>query len=152
MTYTKATTASFSQRIAGLLSALIIGLLLSACQMPSYSPPGGSSGPSGSSGGGGGAQAVAVPGWVPVVAALVVVAFAVVECPVVECPVVECPAAVSLKNSPAGNLETLREQMAVAQREAPETDSLLKIWIRLWMTHSTALMMLWVAPAKVPAK
>ncbi|MBT7257481.1 MAG: hypothetical protein HN881_00550, partial [Porticoccaceae bacterium] len=51
MTYTKATTASFSQRIAGLLSALIIGLLLSACQMPSYSPPGGSSGPSGSSGG-----------------------------------------------------------------------------------------------------
>ena len=33
MTYTKATTASFSQRIAGLLSALIIGLLLSACQM-----------------------------------------------------------------------------------------------------------------------
>ncbi len=56
MTYTKATTASFSQRIAGLLSALIIGLLLSACQMPSYSPPGGSSGPSGSSGGGGGAS------------------------------------------------------------------------------------------------
>jgi hypothetical protein len=94
---------------------------------------------------------------VPVVAALAVVECPVVECPVVECPVVkclavECPAAVSLENSPAGNLEILREQMAVAQREAPGTDSLLKIWIRLWMTHSTALMMLWAAPAKVPAK
>ena len=94
---------------------------------------------------------------VPVVVALAVVECLAVECPVVECPVVkclavECPAAVSLENSPAGNLEILREQMAVAQREAPETDSLLKIWIRLWMTHSTALMMLWVAPAKVPAK
>jgi hypothetical protein len=94
------------------------------------------------------AQAVEVP----VVEVPVVVALAVVECPLVECLAVECPAAVSLENSPAGNLETLREQMAVAQREAPETDSLLKIWIRLWMTHSTALMMLWVAPAKVPAK
>ena len=94
------------------------------------------------------AQAVEVPVVeVPVVEVPVVVALAVVEC-----LAVECPAAVSLENSPAGNLETLREQMAVAQREAPETDSLLKIWIRLWMTHSTALMMLWVAPAKVPAK
>ena len=109
------------------------------------------------------AQAAAVPVVevpvveVPVVEVPVVAALAVVECPAVECPVVkclavECPAAVSLENSPAGNLENLREQMAVAQREAPETDSLLKIWIRLWMTHSTALMMLWVAPAKVPAK
>jgi len=99
------------------------------------------------------AQAVEVPVVeVPVVVALAVVALAVVECPLVECLAVECPAAVSLENSPAGNLETLREQMAVAQREAPETDSLLKIWIRLWMTHSTAFMMLWVAPAKVPAK
>jgi hypothetical protein len=89
---------------------------------------------------------------VPVVAALAVVECPVVECPVVKCLAVECPAAVSLENSPAGNLEILREQMAVAQREAPGTDSLLKIWIRLWMTHSTALMMLWAAPAKVPAK
>jgi len=104
------------------------------------------------------AQAAAVPVVevpvveVPVVEVPVVVALAVVECPAVKCLAVECPAAVSLENSPAGNLETLREQMAVAQREAPETDSLLKIWIRLWMTHSTALRMLWVAPAKVPAK
>ena len=104
------------------------------------------------------AQAAAVPVVevpvveVPVVEVPVVVALAVVECPLVECLAVECPAAVSLENSPAGNLEILREQMAVAQREAPGTDSLLKIWIRLWMTHSTALMMLWVAPAKVPAK
>ena len=89
---------------------------------------------------------------VPVVEVPVVVALAVVECPAVKCLAVECPAAVSLENSPAGNLEILREQMAVAQREAPGTDSLLKIWIRLWMTHSTALRMLWVAPAKVPAK
>jgi len=99
------------------------------------------------------AQAVAVPVVeVPVVAALAVVECPAVECPVVKCLAVECPAAVSLENSPAGNLEILREQMAVAQREAPGTDSLLKIWIRLWMTHSTALMMLWAAPAKVPAK
>jgi hypothetical protein len=89
---------------------------------------------------------------VPVVEVPVVAALAVVECLTVKCLAVVCLEAVSLENSPAGNLETLGEQMAVAQREAPGTDSLLKIWIRLWMTHSTALMMLWVAPAKVPAK
>jgi hypothetical protein len=96
--------------------------------------------------------AVACPVAVPAVVECLAVECLAVECPVVECLAVECPAAVSLENSPAGNLEILREQMAVAQREAPETDSLLKIWIRLWMTHSTALRMLWVAPAKVPAK
>jgi hypothetical protein len=99
------------------------------------------------------AQAAAVPVVeVPVVAALAVVECLAVKCLAVKCLAVVCLEVVSLENSPAGNLETLGEQMAVAQREAPGTDSLLKIWIRLWMTHSTALMMLWVAPAKVPAK
>lgn len=52
VTIASATTSSFRQRLSGPLAALVISLLLSACQMPSYSPPGGSSGPSGSSGGG----------------------------------------------------------------------------------------------------
>ena len=40
---TTTTIASFRQRFTGLLTAMVIGLLLTACQMPSYTPPGGAS-------------------------------------------------------------------------------------------------------------